>query len=133
MEKLLESRYETTAALSGSEHTRVLWGTYTTFSFLTIDDRTGNTHIQRQLDARVWGQVDQKGHTLYGRLRFAYRDWNTGDSFDGNDNDLVDPIGDRYWYRFDLRRHRRAKYGKDSETAYAKPMALIQSDGRLIR
>ena len=113
IEKLLESRYETTASLEGVEHARLLYGAYTTFSLLGTDDTPGNTRIRRQIDARLWMQVDHGGHTFYGRLRLRYFDWNTGDSFNGIDDDLVDPVGDRYWYRFDWRRHERAENGTD--------------------
>ena len=118
IEKLLESRYETTEALEGVEHTRVLYGAYTTFSLLGTDDIAGNTRIQRQTDAKLWLQIEQAGHTFYGRLRFRYRDWNTGDSFNGIDDELVDPVGDRYWYKFDWRRHSKATRGENPETNF---------------
>jgi hypothetical protein len=114
LEAIQASRYETTAGLAGGEHSRFLYGAYTTLSWLSADDELGEARIQRQVDARFWAEGKWEGHTLYGRLRLRYRDFNEdaagfGDLEDG----LVYPLGDRYWYRFDWRTEQRAETGVD--------------------
>ncbi len=58
-------------------------GTYR-FGFYTIDSPSGRTRILRQSDARLYLRAELDGtHRFFGRLRFLYNDWNTGDDFDG--------------------------------------------------
>ncbi len=92
-------------ALGVGERALIDYGALVTFGFLAIDDTEQNTRILRQTDARLYGLVNIDGvHQFYGRLRFNYEDFNSGDSFDGRGDELEDPIGDRWWYMFDLRR-----------------------------
>ena len=78
-------------------------GTYR-FGFYSIDDALGHTRILRQNDLRLYLRAELDGaHRFFGRLRFVYDDWNSGDSFDGRGDEFENPIGDRYWYQFDLR------------------------------
>jgi hypothetical protein len=87
-------------------------GTYR-FGFYAIDDPTGETRILRQSDARVYLRAELDGtHRFFGRLRFQYDDWNSGDSFDGRGDELRSPIGERYWYQFDLRGAKQAERGE---------------------
>ncbi|MHC4223893.1 MAG: alginate export family protein [Planctomycetota bacterium] len=113
LEAIQASRYETTAGLAGGEHSRILYGAYTTLSWLGADDELGATRIQQQVDARFWAEGKWEGHTLYGRIRLRYRDYDRADSFDDTADGLVYPLGDRYWYRFDWRTERRAETGVD--------------------
>ena len=83
------------------------------FGFFAIDDATGSTRILRQTDGMLYAQLDLDGaHRFFGRLRFRYNDFNSGDSFDGRGDRFVTPIGDRYWYQFDLRGLHRARTGE---------------------
>jgi len=114
IERLLEQRYESAAGLDAYEATRFEYGAYITLGALARDTiLTGRTRNMRLADGRFWARFTNGGHVLYGRLRFAYRDWDTGDNSPGKDNELASPIGDRYWYMFDWRRHRRARGGVD--------------------
>ena len=114
IEKLLEQRYESIAGLDAYEATRFEYGAYITLGALASDSiLTGRTRTLRQVDGRFWARVTNGGHLLYGRLRLLYSDWNSGDNPLGKDNELRSPIGDRYWYMFDWRRHRRARDGVD--------------------
>ncbi len=101
LENIRTKQFESAVGLKLSEYSRVLYGAYVTLSGLATDDETGSTKVLRQADAKLWTQVQAKGHMFYGRLRLRYRDFNTGDSFTGSGDELVAPIGDRYWYRFD--------------------------------
>jgi hypothetical protein len=78
-------------------------GTYR-FGFYSIDGPTGSSHFLRLYDLRLYMRAELDGaHRFFGRLRFLYEDWNSGDSFDGRGDELENPIGERYWYEFDLR------------------------------
>jgi hypothetical protein len=118
LDDILASRFETTSGLAGAEHRRVQFGAYTTFSGLGADDEAGHTRIQRQVDSKLWVESHLEGHTLYGRLRLRYQDFNEGDSFTGGGDDLVVPVGDRYWYQFDWRADQRAEQGTDPDNNF---------------
>ena len=112
--RILESHYETTRGLTLTEHSRLLYGAYTTISGLAVDNEAGATRVLRQVDSKLWLEARAEGHTFYGRVRLHYRSFETGDSFTGEDSELVPPISDRYWYRFDWRTDRRAEEGQDT-------------------
>jgi hypothetical protein len=87
-----------------NERAMVDYGALLTAGFLAIDDESATTRILRQYDAQLYGYLSVDGvHEAFGRLRFTYRDFNEGDSFDGNGDELDYPLGDRWWYRFSLR------------------------------
>jgi hypothetical protein len=109
------SRQVGAANLELSESGRLLLGGYTTFGFAASDDAGSNTRILRQSDTKLWADFTMRGHQAYGRLRFNYLDFNSGDSFDGRGDNLDEPIGDRYWYRFDYRAARMADTGERSD------------------
>jgi hypothetical protein len=91
----------------------VEYGGYYSFSFLALDDPTGETHILRQNDLNGFLRVSLDGvHEFFLRARTTYRDFNHGDDFDGLGDDLVEPTLDRGTYRFDLRRHMAAYEGE---------------------
>jgi hypothetical protein len=115
IEEIQELRLDSRREWSFGEGFRLLYGAYNTFSFLAADDDFSNTRIQRQYDTRLWAQGAWRGHELYGRLRFQYRDFNAGDSFDGEGDELSEPIGDRYWWRW---RSRGAHGGEISRVDY---------------
>lgn len=82
------------------------------FGFYSIDDALSNGHVLRQYDGRVYARVELDGaHRFFGRLRFQWDDWNDGDSFDGEGDDLNDPVVERLFYQFDLRGLERARTG----------------------
>ncbi len=114
MDAVRQNYFEKTAGKTLTEHMRLMYGAFTTVSGLVVDDEDGGSRVLRQIDSRLWGQVQVGGHMFFGRLRFRYRDFNTGDGFDGEDNNLTEPIGDRYWYRFDWRTEQRAEDGTDT-------------------
>jgi len=89
------------------------YGGYYSFSFLAIDDPSGETHILRQNDLNAYVRVNLDGvHEFFIRARTTYRDFNHGDDFNGAGDDLVEPTLDRATYRFDLRRYRAAYDGE---------------------
>jgi hypothetical protein len=90
-------------------------GWYNFFGFL-YDDGVESSRTLRLNDLRLWGSLSAAGgaHTGLVRGRLSYDDFNTGDSFDGNDDDWVGPNLERGWYRFDLNPALRAYGGESS-------------------
>lgn len=113
-EEIRQAHYERVGSgTTLSEQARLLYGAYVTLSGLTVDDEDGSTRVLRQVDGRFWAEGRLRGHTLYGRLRLNYQDFGAGESFTGAGDELVDPVGDRYWYRFDWGADQRAEEGID--------------------
>jgi len=80
--------------------------------FLTVDDIGGETHILRDTELILYGRANLDGaHELFARGRATYEDFNEGDSFDGDGDELVGPELDRAYYRFDLSRAMEAYQG----------------------
>jgi len=91
-------------AMNLAERARVDYGAILTTGFLAVDDDDQNTRILRQHDAQFFGYLNVDGvHEAFGRLRLTYNDFNSGDSFDGDGDELENPLSDRWWYRFSLR------------------------------
>jgi hypothetical protein len=89
------------------------YGVYATFGFLAIDDPLQNTHILRQTDINAYVRINvDDAHEFYMRVLQRFTDWNTGDSFDGNDEDTVEAQFERIHYRFDLAKAREAYDGE---------------------
>jgi hypothetical protein len=110
LERMLQQAERQYATQSGStlnlgERALLEYGGLANFSFLAIDDVNGRTRILRQTDAQLFAHLNLDGaHEFFGRLRYTYRDWNPGDSFDGKGDQAEYPIADRYYYHFDLAR-----------------------------
>lgn len=115
LDDLERSRQVGAADLHLAESARLLIGGYTTFGFAASDDSSGSTRILRQSDTKLWSHFVMGGHEAYGRLRFNYLDFNSGDSFDGRGDNLEEPIGDRYWYRFDYRTNHLVETGERTD------------------
>ncbi|MEE9211033.1 MAG: alginate export family protein [Phycisphaeraceae bacterium] len=89
------------------------YGGFVSFNFLAIDDLGQNTHILRQTDVVVYTRLNFDGvHELFARVRSTYRDFNSGDSFDGNGDDWVEPTLDRAIYTFNLGRYIETNEGR---------------------
>lgn len=101
--------------LSIGERAMIDYGALASFGFLMVDDSDQRTRVLRQYDLQTYGYVNVDGvHEFFGRARFTYRDFNPGDSFEGNGDHWVHPFYDRLWYRFDLRRAIEAYEGRYS-------------------
>lgn len=90
------------------------YGAYLSFYFLAIDDQNAETHILRQTDFNAYARVNiDDVHQFFVRGRVAYRDFNSGDSFNGDGDDLIGPHLERATYRFDLGRYMEAYEGEE--------------------
>ena len=89
------------------------YGGFYTFNFLAIDDIGQETHILRQSNLTRYARVNIDGvHEFFLRVRTTYRDFNTGDAFDGHGDDWVESTLDRGHYRFNLGRAVEAYEGR---------------------
>lgn len=89
------------------------YGAYATPGYLSADDNAGDTHTLRQYDLLGYARFNLDGaHEFFLRARWGYRDFNPGDSFDGRGDEPIDFEFDRWFYRFDLARHRAAYAGE---------------------
>ncbi|MBL8762826.1 MAG: alginate export family protein [Phycisphaerae bacterium] len=92
-------------ALSLAERSQLDVGGAFSFSVLNLNDRTDNHRRLVQYDTVVYARGNLDGvHSGFARVRFPFRDFSPGDSFDGRGDRWVEPFVDRYWYEFDLRR-----------------------------
>ena len=90
-------------------------GWYSLHLFL-FDDGVNSSRTYRRNDLRVWTRLtfDGGAHEVYARGRLGYLDFNTGDSYDGNDDDWEGPHLERGYYQFDLRRALAAYGGSET-------------------
>ncbi len=80
------------------------YGGWYSFHLLLFDDGIESSRTFRRHDLRLWARavIDGGAHEFYARGRFSLLDFNSGDSFDGDDDDLEGPNLERGYYRFDL-------------------------------
>ncbi len=113
IDEVLRGHYEVGAGRTLSESTRIAYGAYTTFAYLSADDLLGEARGLAEIDAKFWMHAETKGHKFYGRMRLLYENFDSGDVFTASGDGLVEPIFDRYWYRFDWRLEEQAETGTD--------------------
>lgn len=88
-----------------SERLSIDYGGTFRYAFNIIDRADGTGQYLQQFDLRLFTDIELDGaHRFYGRLRFQYNDWDfVGPSVpDDRDEGWQDPIGELYWYQFDL-------------------------------
>ena len=103
-------------ALQLTERMMFQYGGRANFGFMAVDDTGQETRILRQTTVQLYGDLNIDGiHQLFGRLRYQYRDFNPGHSFDGSGDATTYPLGDRWWYQLNLHRAIEAHEGKRSE------------------
>ena len=97
-------RAEFEAAIPPSHRASVDGGGWYSFFTFLFDDGVESSRTFRRHDLRLWGSFSADGgaHTAYVRARGSFDDFNSGDAFDGNDDDWVGPNLERGWYQFDL-------------------------------
>jgi len=81
-------RKEIDEQLGAAAHSAFDWGGwYSNYLFL-YDDGVESSRTFRRFDLRVWGRLtlEDGTHEFYVRPRASYLDFNSGDSYDGNDN-----------------------------------------------
>ena len=98
-----------------SERLLLDYGVTARYGLYGIDDQFGNTHVLRQRDVSLTmlGELDGT-HQFFGQLRFLNNDFNSGDqfgTFGSSSEGRQYPVGDQYWYSFNLRGAEAARTG----------------------
>lgn len=80
------------------------YGGYLAVNYFSLDDLNRNNHGLREYDLVGYARANLDDvHEFFARGRLSYLDYNPGDSFDREGDDLVAEV-ERAYYRFDLRR-----------------------------
>ncbi len=125
------------------------YGGWYSFHLFIYDDGVNSSRTFRRNDLRLWTRLafDEGTHTIYARSRLSFLDFNTGDSFDGRDNDWEGLNLERGYYQFSLQRAMKAyanrqvdydlkvKIGRDLATfgtgyAFSEPLDQVWLQGR---
>lgn len=90
--------------LPAAQKVRVDYGGWFNSYIFLFDDGFESSRTLRQNELRLWLSLsaDRGIHEGYARMRASYLDWNSGDSYTGNDDDLNGPNLERGWYQFDM-------------------------------
>ena len=107
-------REEFDAEVGAAQRALFDWGGwYSSYVFL-FDDGVESSRTLRRNDLRFWSRVvlDKGAHEFYARARLSLVDFNTGDAYDGNDDDVEGPNLERGYYRFDLAKAAGAYQGR---------------------
>lgn len=99
-----ENQRKLQETLPAAQKFRVDYGGWFNTYFFLFDDGIESSRTLRQYETRFWVSVsaDEGIHDFYTRVRATYDDWNHGDSFYPNYDDLDGPNLERGWYVFDI-------------------------------
>lgn len=80
------------------------YGGWYSFHLFMFDDGVESSRVLRRNDLRLWTRLrlDNGAHEFYLRGRISLLDFNSGDAYDGNDDDVEGMNLERGVYRFDL-------------------------------
>jgi len=80
------------------------WGGWYNLNLFIFDDGVESSRTLRRHDLQLWGRYTMDGgaHDFYARTRLSFIDFNSSDSYDGNDDDVEGPNLERGVYRFNL-------------------------------
>lgn len=90
--------------LPPAQQFQIDYGGWYTPQFYMFDDGFEGERTLRRHNLRLWLSLnaDQGLHTGYVRMQTDMVDWNTGHSYDGDDNQVIKPRLERGWYRMDV-------------------------------
>ena len=98
-----ETRYQNGQSASLGEQALLQYGAYIEADYFSLDDRNHDNHGGREYSITGYGRLNfYDAHEFFVRARFDYRNFNPGDSFNGKQDQQVQPWLDRAYYRFDL-------------------------------
>jgi hypothetical protein len=89
------------------------WGGWYSAHLFVFDDGVESSRTLRRHDLRLWGHLRSAGgaHELHARVRTSLIDFNAGDPFDHNEDDIEGPNLERGVYHFDLAKAIHARKG----------------------
>jgi len=108
----LERQYE---AQFGSRRKGTFdFGGWYNFNIFLFDDGVESSRTLRRRDWRIWGRASLEGgaHEFYARGLLSEIDFNGGDAYDGDENDIEGMNLERGVYRFDFARYLRFRDGR---------------------
>jgi hypothetical protein len=112
----LDTRFRANPEVPLDQRVLVDYGAFITLNYLSTDDTQNNNHILRQYELVAYGRLNlDNAQELFFRGHTGYRDFNDGDSFDGDGDQPIDADFERAYYRFDLRRFLSASGHKPTE------------------
>ncbi len=110
-----------------SERLTIDYGGTFRYAFNIIDTAQSKETYQQVYDLRLFTSIELDGaHRFYGRLRFLYNQWDfkgtraVGPEY--NDEGWQNPIGELYWYEFNLAGMIQAKTGAKPDYNFVAKM-----------
>jgi hypothetical protein len=93
------------------------YGGWYSLHLFIFDDGVESSRTLRRHDLRLWSrlELDQGLHEFYARGLLSFLDFNTGDSYDGDDDDVEGMNLERGYYRLNLSRAWEASGGSALE------------------
>jgi len=121
-----ENQLKLRQELPPAQRLRVDYGGWYNSYFFLFDDGYNSSRTLRQNELRLWTSftADQGVHEGYARMRMTYSDWNHGDSYTPDEDDLDGPNLERGWYQVDIAKALRG------HGAYDAPFELKMKLGR---
>ena len=120
-----EYRFKVDTSLQIYERSIFEVGGYTSMTYVNFDDDQNNNRTLWQPQVTLFGRAVIDGaHTFFVRGTFAYQAFTPGDSFNGDGDQWVEPILDRYWYEFDM---------NNAQAAQGAPISDVNANIRLGR
>lgn len=112
LEEEIDQAYRDT--LPATDRTALDYGGWYSFHLFLFDDGIDSSRTYRRNDLRIWSRLtlDRGAHQIFVRGRLSFLDFNTGDSYDGRDNDWEGMNLERGFYEFDLRNALAAYAGR---------------------
>lgn len=101
-----QSATEFDAYLAETQRIALDWGGWYGFHVFQYDDGVESSRTLRRHDLRLWSRasIDRSVHEFYFRVRTSVLDYNAGDSYDRDEDDVEGPSLERGLYRLDLDR-----------------------------
>ncbi len=98
-----ENQLKLRQELPPAQRLRVDYGGWYNSYFFLFDDGYNSSRTLRQNELRLWTSftADQGVHEGYARMRMTYSDWNHGDSYTPDEDDLDGPHLERGGYKVD--------------------------------
>lgn len=105
-----QTRKEFDAQLGAAGRAAFDWGGWYSLNVFMFDDGVNSSRTLRRHDLRIWGRLtlDHGAQEVYARGRVSLIDFNHGDSYTGNEDDIDGMNLERGYYRLDLAKAIRA-------------------------
>jgi hypothetical protein len=95
------------------------YGMFLSAGYLSADDDQDDNHVLWQFEAIAYGRLNiDNVQEVFLRGRATYRDFNSGDSFDGDGDAWLGPEFERAYYRFDSRQYEAAYKGEIAQYGF---------------